>query len=268
MKDTLSIKEFSQLSGIAPTTLRYWDEIDLFKPAMRHEENNYRYYTPEQMIAVNFISVLSSLGVPLKNIAALQDIRTPENVMDLIDRQETVLNAEMQRLRECYTAIHTRRELIKTGQEIDSEQLYLRNMEGWRLVLGSPTRFTDRFSFYEDFFRFCESAESLRINLNYPVGALHLNVNAFFERPGAPDHFFSLDPFGNYKTEPGQYLMGYNRGYYGQFGDLPERMKAYAEEQKLRFKGPLIAVYLHDEVCISEKSEYLVQVGIRVDSEY
>jgi len=68
MKNQLTIKEFSELSGIDASTLRYWDEIGLFSPAHRNTENNYRYYAPTQIIAINFITVLSRLNIPLKTI--------------------------------------------------------------------------------------------------------------------------------------------------------------------------------------------------------
>ena len=69
MKDFLSTQEFSKLSGIATSTLRYWDDIGLFSPRKRNPENNCRYYTPDQMIAVKFITVLSDLKIPLKIIS-------------------------------------------------------------------------------------------------------------------------------------------------------------------------------------------------------
>ena len=75
MEKLLSIYEFSKLSGIESSTLRYWDEIGLFPPIERSSENNYRYYSPQQMVAVNFIKVLSSIDVPLKTIRETADSR-------------------------------------------------------------------------------------------------------------------------------------------------------------------------------------------------
>ncbi len=87
MKDSLSVNEFSKLSGIERTTLRYWDEIGLFSPARRDPDNNYRYYSPYQIISVNFVSVLSDFNIPLKTIATERDKRTPESIVSLIERQ-------------------------------------------------------------------------------------------------------------------------------------------------------------------------------------
>jgi len=37
-KKLLPIRDFSELTGIKESTLRYWDRIGLFQPAMRHED--------------------------------------------------------------------------------------------------------------------------------------------------------------------------------------------------------------------------------------
>jgi len=103
MKDFFSVKEFSRLTGIEASTLRFWDDIGLFCPAKRDPENNYRYYSPPQLIAVNFITVFSRLDVPLKDINALSGGRTPEKIIQMIEQKERLLDMEMRRLRESYS---------------------------------------------------------------------------------------------------------------------------------------------------------------------
>ena len=80
MKDFLTVREFSKLSGIEVTTLHYWDDCGLFSPAKRDPENNYRCYTPDQIIGVNFITVLKSLNIPLKIINEIENERNPESI--------------------------------------------------------------------------------------------------------------------------------------------------------------------------------------------
>ena len=94
MKNFLTVKEFSRLSGIERTTLRYWDEIGLFSPAKRDPENNYRYYSSDQIIMVNFINVLSDLNIPLKTIGEMSGKRTPESIVRLIEQREKELDME------------------------------------------------------------------------------------------------------------------------------------------------------------------------------
>jgi len=264
MKEFLSMKEFSEFSGVESTTLRYWDEIGLFEPDKRNLENNYRYYTPRQTVAINFIKVLSKLNVPLKAIGEIASVRTPESVMDLIDQQEKYINLELHRLREAYAVIHTRRDLIKQGLRADTSKITVCEMDEQPYILGPPANFNREGDFYEPFMRFCQAAKQLRINLSFPIGGIHDNMLNFLAHPGQPDNFISLDPTGNAGRKAGTYMLGHTRGYYGELGDLHERMKVFAEENGLDFSGPVYSVYLLDEICLKDSSQFLAQVQIHV----
>lgn len=64
----LQIGEFSKLTGVPIRTLRYYDEIDLFKPADIDLFTNYRYYNEEQIEDLNLINKLKSVGFSLDEI--------------------------------------------------------------------------------------------------------------------------------------------------------------------------------------------------------
>ncbi|MCL1876629.1 MerR family transcriptional regulator [Candidatus Saccharibacteria bacterium] len=273
IKEFLTIKEFSDLAGIEIPTLRYWDQIGLFCPIKRDASNNYRYYSTHQIITVNFIKVLSILRVPLKTIAEVKDKRDPKSVMQLIETREKQLDAEMQRLRECYSIIHMRRESINRGFEVLDElgqktikvdTISIVNREESRLILGPSNNFQPGEGFYRPFTQFCKQAKDMRINLGFPIGAMHDSWSAFLEAPGEPQYFFSTDPTGNGKLQAGEYVTGYIYGYYGQFGDLPERMEKYIKKNDLKVTGPVYVLYLHDEVCVKEPDQYLAQVCVAV----
>ena len=266
MKNYLSIREFSRLSGIEASTLRYWDEIKLFSPVKRHPDNNYRYYTPDQIIAVNFITVLSSLDISLKTISEMENKRNPENIMELIDKQEITLDRQMHCLREAYSVIHTRRELIKQGLRADINEISVVNMPKRSMKLGQKNNYKKGENFYESFTGFCKDANNNQINLNYPIGGYHENIENFYAYPGNPDCFYSLDPEGNKTIEAGDYLVAYHNGYYGDFADFPEKIKKYAKKNNLDLYGPVYVIYLFDEICLEDRTSYLAQFCIPVKS--
>lgn len=286
MKEQLTIKEFSELSGVDSSTLRYWDEIGLFSPAHRSAENNYRYYSPFQIIAVNFTVVLSSLGVPLKTIKEMSDSRNPEMIAKLIEHQEKILDRQMLKLRESHSLVHTRLELINYGMKVeqwlkaaddtkpngaskdtvmDKNQVAVLHLDETVYITGPRNTFKAGSEFYEPFVDFCKKADELRINLNFPIGAYHDSVESFNEAPGEPDHFISMDPTGNRKREEGDYLVGFRRGYYGKFGDLSDKMMQYVKDNNLKLTGPVYTLYLHDETCVNDPDQYLSQVCIAIE---
>lgn len=265
MKELMSIKEFSTMSGIEVTTLRYWDDIGLFNPAERNPNNNYRYYTPTQLISVNFISILSELSVPLKTIDNYGTIRNPDNIMRLLNNHEKKLSLELRELQTKYSIIATRRGLMTFAQNIeDVNALEIMRKEAQAYILGPRNSFEKDEAFYESFSAFCRQSECLHINLRFPIGAYHVDFDSFLKAPGKPDHFFSLDPGGNSSYPSGEYLFGYTIGYYGEFGDLPERMKNYIEENALEVTGPVSTIYLLDELSIADRNKYLACVSVEI----
>ena len=259
-KGLMTIKEFAAFSGVEQTTLRYWEDVGLISPAERNPENNYRYYSPLQQSTVNFINLLSSLNVPLKTIGEIKNRRTPEIMLELLDNQENILDMEMHRLRESHTIIHRLRGMIKDGLDADPSEISVQRMEDANYILGPRNEWGDEPSFFETFMAFCKEAPRLRINLNYSIGALHESLEGFLRAPGQPDYYFSIDPTGYDKRPAGDYLAGYARGYYGEFGDLPQRMMDYAKGHSLALHGPVRVIYLHDEICMREQDQYLARV--------
>ncbi len=64
----LRIGEFSELSGVPIRTLRYYDEINLLKPAEIDLFTDYRYYKKEQIEDLNLIKKLKAVGFTLEEM--------------------------------------------------------------------------------------------------------------------------------------------------------------------------------------------------------
>jgi DNA-binding transcriptional MerR regulator len=259
-KNLMSMKEFSTITGIEQTTLRYWDEIGLFSPTMRNPNNGYRYYSSFQIVAINFISVLSSLGIPLKSIDSIKTERSPEKIAAVIDEHEKILDLEMCRLMESYMVMHERRNLIRMGLQDDESKIYIRELGDTPIVFGPYNDFENGNTLNDNVMKFSKDAKLNRINLNYSIGGFYESMDAFSENPEKPLRFFAADPTGTEKRPAGKYLIGYTRGFYGCINDLPARMNTYALSHNLKFVGPVYVIYLHDELSISDPSQYLARV--------
>ena len=264
MEDILSIQEFSRISGVESSTLRYWDEIGIFTPLKRHPENNYRYYSAAQLLALNFVTVLSDLEIPLKTIAELRKERDPEKLLALLEKQEHQMDMEMRRLRQRYSIIHTRRELINLGARVEVEAISVEHLEEKAMILWPENIYSENGTFIEPLSEFIAQTADLHINLSFPVGGYYSSLEAFAETPDRPDHFVSIDPIGTHVRKAGEYLVGYTHGYYGDLSDLPERMLAYASEHSLNIIGPAYILYLLEEICTKDPSKYLAQCSVGI----
>jgi len=265
-KSLLSIKEFSEMSGLEQSTLRYWDDIGLFSPAHRNPDNSYRYYSPEQIILVNFIKVLSSLHIPLKVIASVSENRTPEDILRLMEQQETILDQEITRLHEAHSTIHTLRDAIRQGIEVpDVERISVQHLKSMSIALGPFNEPWEELSFYQSFIRYCNYAKANRFNINNPIGGYYDSMEHFLVMPSVPSRFFSVDPRGNDTRAAGNYLVGYTRGYYGELSEAAQRLDEFAAQQELNLQGPVYVQYLRDEISVKNTADYLAQICVALE---
>jgi len=261
-QDLLSIKKFSEITGITQAALRHYDKIKLFQPIKRGD-NGYRYYSVRQAVAINFIKVLNSVNIPIKKTGEIKKSKSPESVLEHLRKQEFELNKELYRLQQAYAIIHTYYEMIQEGLLADEHAISARHMNAAPIELGPVNDFSSG-SFYESFFSFLEHMKSGKVDPAYPAGGFYENIDAFMGAPGQPTRYFSHTPGGKDTKEAGLYLVLYARGYYGELGDAPERLKAYAWEHGYSFAGPVYEIYLHDEITTDDYDQYLIQVSVPV----
>lgn len=139
--------EFARILGVTKHTLFHYDEIGLFSPAIK-EDNGYRYYFVWQMDMFEVIRALQKLGMPLGEIKAYIENRSPERFMKLIDEKELQIDQEIRRLRNMKNFIHNEKENIREALSVPldvprlvcREEDYLlvsdvRSTEEWNLAV-------------------------------------------------------------------------------------------------------------------------------------
>lgn len=95
MQNRFSIGEMSRLMNVPIKTLRYYDEIGLFKPVEVNRDTGYRYYSTEQFEQLDIIKYLRLLGVPLAEIAAHFNQRRVESFLQLLKRQQRSIDEKI-----------------------------------------------------------------------------------------------------------------------------------------------------------------------------
>ncbi|NLK73370.1 MAG: MerR family transcriptional regulator [Clostridiales bacterium] len=96
--DLYSIGELSKLFNIPISTLRYYDEIGLFKPKYTDKDSNYRYYSIEQFALLTLIRYLKLSHISVKEIKKIVNQVTPENYVNFLKKQRTQLKEELDNL--------------------------------------------------------------------------------------------------------------------------------------------------------------------------
>ncbi|EHZ9176575.1 MerR family transcriptional regulator [Enterococcus faecalis] len=98
-----TIKEFSALSELEISTLRYYEKLGILVP--KRNKNNYRVYFQEDLTWIQFILRLKQIGMSLKNIQEYSSLRskgdhTIKERIDLLNKQEKILVNKITELEE------------------------------------------------------------------------------------------------------------------------------------------------------------------------
>ena len=128
MKEFFSIGEISKLFDINKKTLRYYDEIGLFKPSFVNKDNNYRYYTLDQFQYLETIKYLKELGLSLDKIKYNLTNLNSEDVINSLEEQNNIIDAKISELQLIKQKINkkiiqikdsTRNDLLEIIREVD-----------------------------------------------------------------------------------------------------------------------------------------------------
>jgi len=257
----LPIREFAELSGLKQSTLRYFDDLGLFNPAVR-KDNGYRYYLPQQLVTINMIRVFTNLDVTVKAAADIASSRTPESVLRFAIDREVDLEEKIAMLSRTLKVARVMKRMIHRGLSIDENKISFEYLNEFPISIGPVNEFPEDGSFYEPFMHFLTIAKDRNINLDYPIGGIFNDFSAFGENSNQPTNFFSVNPDGLDYRPAGMYITAFTRGYYGNIQDITGKMEAFAESEGLAIKGPVYNMFLFDELSETDSSKYLSEISV------
>lgn len=123
------IGEFSKVAQVPASLLRYYDEIDLFKPIKSDRHTGYRYYSVKQLSQLNRIIALKDLGLALDQIKSLvkDEVSTDEikGMLTLKKAQiEQTIQAEAMRLK----AVESRLQQLEHQGQLQDDDVVLKSL--------------------------------------------------------------------------------------------------------------------------------------------
>ena len=112
-----TIGEVSKLTNISIKALRYYDKINLFKPAYVDPTTNYRYYKDSQLYHLDFIKSLKYLGIPLEEVKKAQDLKA-DGLLAFITKQEQLVQKKLNNLLEIQQNIINIKKRMQRQKEV------------------------------------------------------------------------------------------------------------------------------------------------------
>ena len=163
--------EFAALCGVTRHTLFHYDAIGIFSPAIRGE-NGYRYYAPVQIEVFQVIALLKELGMPLSQIKAYLDRRSPGELLALLEGEEAVLTEKLARLRRQRALIRRKAELTRQAMAVRPGQVTVEQQpQRWYVSTAAPG-ITDADKYAHILARHLDYCQTHRVESPYALGAI------------------------------------------------------------------------------------------------
>lgn len=271
-KSYMTISEFSRITGIKRANLIFYDNIGLLAPEFRGE-NDYRYYTRQQLGTAYLITSLRDLALSLDEIRSYAKERTPENLFKLLAEQENRIQKEIIRLRGMKDMMRLYADMAQEGISADTKQVFLRQQKKEPIFLGKktdPSKSDD-----ENSILFYREIASNTIASGYPLGAV-ITKRAFdmpaklspVQDPAAnlvEHYYFRIKHGANAFKPEGLYAVTYGACGYGKSDFLYDRLAQYIKEQGLSICSDAYEEYLLNEMAIQDDDGYLTKVEVMVE---
>jgi len=130
-KKLYTIGDISNICGVPVKTLRYYDEINLFVPEKRDAETNYRYYTENQLLALQSIRKLKNYGFSLDEIHHILYESNTEKIISSLSEKLNDIHEKISSFQLIYDEISTSISNLKlshASDEIRVEDIPERNI--------------------------------------------------------------------------------------------------------------------------------------------
>ena len=116
-----TVGEMAKLLGIAPSTLRYYDQEGLL-PFVERSSNGIRVFKDADFEWLQIIECLKKTGMPLKNIKefilmAMQGDETIDDRLELIIKQQEAVKNQIDELQETLNTLNFKRWYYETAKK-------------------------------------------------------------------------------------------------------------------------------------------------------
>lgn len=271
MKEFFTIGEISKLFNINKKTLRYYDEIDLFKPSYVDEKNKYRYYSIDQFEELETIQYLKELGLTLKKIRYHLNDLNLQNIVNSLEYQNRITEKKIEELREIQNRINKKIYQIKDATNHDLlnhiNEIYFKQ----RCVI----QYREKISYktVELSVRNLARASDYKVVLTYgDVGISISKEDLIRKNYDCYSSSFIFVEHGSFDKDvikifpEGKYLSIRYNGYHKDAPYYYKKIQDYIECNNYEIIDDSIEIQLVDPSLITHKSEMVTEIQIPVRS--
>ncbi|CAM4032926.1 MerR family transcriptional regulator [Paenibacillus alkaliterrae] len=273
MKKRFTIGQLSKLHHIPIKTLRYYDEIGLFKPVEVDAENQYRYYSIEQFEQLDIILYLKTLGVPLKEIKHQITNKNLNELVEAFKFHKQLTERKIKELERINQRFESRiKEIESTRDVMDIGVPILKNVPKRTIVqvMGKIR------SLYElelslrmlkkEFHQVSPiiiGKVGLTLSVTDIIKGNYSEYNSIFILLEEADHLYTSHEMISVLPE-GKYATIYYRGDTTEAGRYYQMVLDFLEKENFYPNGDFILRTIIDRFITNDPEEYLIEIQIPI----
>lgn len=260
--------EFAKLCNVGKQTLYHYDSIGIFSPEVI-DENNYRYYSYQQLEVFGAINMLKDIGMPLKEIKNYLDKRSPKELISLLEKERESVVEKLDKLNKIKTFIDKKIDNTKKCLSDYSENITVKHLPEEKLIITKVLDSSSDKKIYEAFTKHTRNCLSKGINSAYFVGGV-LDFDIIKNKNYSTYSYIytklyeSDTEFSNCVKPSGNYLVGYHKGSYYNTDITYKKMLKYIEDNNLLIDSNFYEEVILDDLAVQGYDNYLLKICIKI----
>lgn len=265
------IGEFSKLTQVSIRMLRYYDEVNLLKPAYIDQDTKYRLYATEQIPILNKIIYLRDSGFQVAEIANALDCKNHE-VMEQLDLKYKEIELNIKEEQEKLNKIEVARKEIMQGKEDFHYQIAIKSIPSYRVLSlrrTIPTYYAEC-DLWEEMKHFAQehtldiggASYSIYHDEDYREEDVDVELCVLVDKFGQDEGAFSF-----YESKPIEFMA--STMVYGDFSNIAKAYLAFAKwlQEQPQYKMLPISRQIVHRGPWNEKDpkKYLIEMQIPIE---
>lgn len=271
MKNKFSIGQMARMNNVSIKTLRYYDEIGLFKPIEVDAGTGYRYYALEQFKELDIILYMKMMGVPLKEIKNQLENRNLDDFISVLENIREITREKLNVLKRIEQGLFSRvKELESTKDEKNIGKPYIKYLSSHNII-----HVNKKVKSLKDI-----ETELRRLKSHYEhiapivignVGYLK-NIEEYLDRVDnsydgiflIADHPLHMKIESLTTIDEGEFAFIRWRDETGEDQKYIEKLLRFIKVHNYQTEGPLYIRKIVDEIISDKTSEWLKEIRIKI----
>ena len=146
----VTIGELSRLSSVGIKSIRYYERINILKPAYVDPDTKYRYYSFHQVFQVSIIRACIELSIPLKELTNFVEAGDKINLRALIECGKEITNKKLRSIEKAFAMLNSMEQQINMADAQSLGEIYCREFREKYFYMKLCERDINEIDLFED----------------------------------------------------------------------------------------------------------------------